>query len=157
MGIFGKKKYFTETEIKSEKKIDMGAKITKGLEHMKNFSSQYLTIVTFAGIILGGYKIYDAWNSGNEKVQEKVEIMVENQKTQQKTDSLLLQGQIDLRKDFEEHLKISDELTKQVQALQKSYIRYISNDDALTKTDFLEYMEGLSVEEKKSSSSSKIN
>lgn len=151
MGLFGKKKYFKENELKPEKESNMGGKIAKGLEHMKNFSSQYLTIVTFAGIILGGYKIYDKWSHSNDQIQEKVEIMVENQESQKRLDSLLLQGQIDLRNDLEEHIKNSDEFVKQLQSLQKSYVRYISNDNALTKQDFLEYMEGLSVEEKKSS------
>lgn len=152
MGLFGKKKYFKEAESNPEKETNMNGKFTKGLEHMKNFSSQYLTIVTFAGIILGGYKIYDKWSHSNDQIQEKVEIMVDNQRYQQKMDSLLLQGQIDLRSDLEEHIKNSDEFVRQLQSLQKSYVRYISNDNALTKQDFLEYMEGLSMEEKKSSS-----
>jgi len=54
----------------------MFKKFTKGLEHIKLFSSQYLTIVTFAGIILGGYKVYDKWNDSIKLVQEKVEIVM---------------------------------------------------------------------------------
>jgi len=129
----------------------MFKKFTKGLEHIKLFSSQYLTIVTFAGIILGGYKVYDKWNDSIKLVQEKVEIVMKNQESQKKIDSLLLQSQNNLRKEFEEHTKNIDRFEKQLQSLQKSYVRYISNDNALTKQDFLEYMEGLSVEEKKSS------
>lgn len=127
-----------------------GGKITQALEHMKNFSSQYLTIVTFAGIILGGYKVYDKWDESTNEMKEKFEIMMSSQQDEKGLDSLLLKGQFDLRNDLEEHLKYSEELSKQLQSLQKSYIRYISNDDALTKKDFLEYMEGLSMEEKKS-------
>ena len=125
-------------------------KFTKGLEHIKLFSSQYLTIVTFAGIILGGYKVYDKWNDSIKLVQEKVEIVMKNQESQKKIDSLLLQSQNNLRKEFEEHTKNIDRFEKQLQSLQKSYVRYISNDDALTKQDFLQYMEGLTLEEKKS-------
>jgi len=128
----------------------MFKKFTKGLEHIKLFSSQYLTIVTFAGIILGGYKVYDKWNDSIKLVQEKVEIVMKNQESQKKIDSLLLQSQNNLRKEFEEHTKNIDRFEKQLQSLQKSYVRYISNDDALTKQDFLQYMEGLTLEEKKS-------
>jgi len=128
--------------------------LTRLLKHIGTFSSQYLTIVTFAGIILGGYKTYDKWNHSNDKMQEKVETVVQNQKSQRKIDSLLLQGQIDLRKDLEEHIKNTEEFVKQLKSLKKSYIKYISNDNALTKKDFLEYMEGLSVDEKKNSSGS---
>lgn len=128
----------------------MFKKFTKGLEHIKLFSSQYLTIVTFAGIILGGYKVYDKWNDSIKLVQEKVEIVMKNQESQKKIDSLLLQSQNNLRKEFEEHTKNIDRFEKQLQSLQKSYVRYISNDDALTKQDFLQYMEGLTSEEKKS-------
>jgi len=128
--------------------------LTRLLKHIGTFSSQYLTIVTFAGIILGGYKTYNKWNHSNDKMQEKVETVVQNQKSQRKIDSLLLQGQIDLRKDLEEHIKNTEEFVKQLKSLEKSYIKYISNDNALTKKDFLEYMEGLSVDEKKNSSGS---
>jgi len=128
----------------------MFKKFTKGLEHIKLFSSQYLTIVTFAGIILGGYKVYDKWNDSIKLVQEKVEIVMKNQESQKKIDSLLLQSQNNLRKEFEDHTKNIDRFEKQLQSLQKSYVRYISNDDALTKQDFLQYMEGLTLEEKKS-------
>ena len=128
----------------------MFKKFTKGLEHIKLFSSQYLTIVTFAGIILGGYKVYDKWNDSIKLVQEKVEIVMKNQESQKKIDSLLLQSQNNLRKEFEEHTKNIDRFEKQLHSLQKSYVRYISNDDALTKQDFLQYMEGLTLEEKKS-------
>lgn len=153
MGLFNKKnKYFGETKLKMEPDSQMEGKFTKLLKHMGTFSSQYLTIVTFAGIILAGYKVYDEWNDSNDKIQENVEMVVKNQKDQQKMDSLLLQGQIQLRGDLEDHIKTSEEFVKQLQSLQKSYIRYISNDDALTKTDFLQYMEGLSVDEKKNSS-----
>ena len=52
------------------------------------------------------------------------------------------------------HIKNTEEFVKQLKSLEKSYIKYISNDNALTKKDFLEYMEGLSVDEKKNSSGS---
>jgi len=157
MGLFGKRStYFKEKEINEETNSKMGTKITQSFEHMKHFSSQYLTIVTFAGIILGGYKVYDQWSDSNDDMKEKFEIIMSSQKDEKRLDSLLLKGQHDLKKELDDHLKNSEEHTKQLESLQKSYIRYISNDDALTKTDFLKYMEGLSVEEKKNSSGSKM-
>ncbi len=154
MGLFNKKIYFNEVNSEMKPNTQTEGMLTRLLKHMGTFSSQYLTIVTFAGIILGGYKTFDKWNHSNDKMQEKVETVVQNQKSQRKIDSLLLQGQIDLRRDLEEHIKNTEEFVRQLKSLEKSYIKYISNDDALTKTDFLQYMEGLSVDEKKNSSGS---
>lgn len=154
MGLFNRnnKSFEDENNTEGKSEFKMSGKFIKGLEHMKNFSSQYLTIVSFAGIILGGYKVYDAWSDSNDQIKKSFEIIMSSQKEEEKRDSLLLEEQLDLRSDFEEHLKNSDEFVRQLQSLQKSYIRYIGNDDALTKNDFLKYMEGLSVDEKKNSS-----
>lgn len=121
----------------------------KVLEHMKAFSTQYLTIATFVGIIWGAFVIYDNWRDNNSMLTKDVKTIIDSQIDQKKTDSLLLVGQQELRQDFENHIKIADENAQQLKALQKSYIRYIGNDDALTKKDFLEYMQGLTIDEKK--------
>lgn len=118
----------------------------KILEHMKAFSSQYLTIATFVGIVWGGFVVYDNWKDNNVKLKENVEKIINFHNEDSKIDSLLLIGQNDLRQDLEEHIKYANEYIKQLQTLQKSYVRYVSNDDRLTKTDFLKYMEGLTVE-----------
>lgn len=135
----------------------MDSKITSLFNHMKVFSSQYLTLATFVGIIWGGFVVYDNWKDNNKDMQNKVKTIIDSQIRQQRTDSLLLLGQTDIRTEFESFKLIFDQKTSTLNSLQKSYVRYISNDEALTKKDFLEYMEGLTVEEKKSLMDSKTN
>lgn len=130
-------------------KSTIGSKITSGFNHMKNFSTQYFTLATFVGIIWGGFLVYDNWRDNNKDMQEKVKTIIDSQIRQQRTDSLLLQGQLKLQNEFKEFNLIFDTKIGTLNSLQKSYIRYISNDQALTKNDFLQYMEGLTIESKK--------
>jgi predicted small secreted protein len=118
----------------------------KIIEHIKNFNQQYFIISTLIGIIWGAFVIYDNWKDNNVKLKENMEKIINFHNEDSKIDSLLLIGQNDLRQDLEEHIKYANEYIKQLQTLQKSYVRYVSNDDRLTKTDFLKYMEGLTVE-----------
>lgn len=118
----------------------------KIFEHIKIFSQQYLVITTFVGIVWGGFVVYDNWKDNNENLNDAVKSIIEYQENRYKVDSLILSNQQELREDFNEHIKLSDDIIKQLQSLQKSYVRYISNDDRLTKTDFVKYMEGLTIE-----------
>lgn len=118
----------------------------KIFEHIKTFSQQYLVITTFVGIVWGGFVVYDNWKDNNENLNDAVKSIIEYQENRNKVDSLILSNQQELREDFNEHIKLSDDIIKQLQSLQKSYVRYISNDDRLTKTDFVKYMEGLTIE-----------
>ena len=68
-----------------------------------------------------------------------------------KTDSLLLKNQEGIEKQLIEIKGATDDNTKNLKSLSSSYIRYISNDKALSKSDFLQYMEGLSLDVKKNS------
>jgi hypothetical protein len=124
-------------------------KISNFFTHIQTFTSQYFTIVSFVGIVWGGFVVYDNWKDNNEKMNEKFENLIKSEVRQQKTDSLLLEGQTEIRNEFEEFKMVFEQQTKTINSLQKSYIKYISNDKALTKQDFLDYMEGLTVDEKK--------
>lgn len=125
------------------------SKITSFLNHMKNFSQQYLTLTTFVGIFWGGFLIYDNWRDNNKEMQNNVKTIIDSQIYQRQTDSLLLVGQESLREDFENFKFVTQSKDGTLNSLQNSYVKYLSKDPALTKKDFLEYMEGLTVESKK--------
>jgi hypothetical protein len=125
------------------------SKITSILNHMKNFSQQYLTIATFVGIIWGGFAVYGNWKENNKDMQNKVKTIIDSQIRQRQADSLLLDGQLKMKAEFEAFKIETQAKQGTLNSLQKSYVKYIGNDPALTKKDFLEYMEGLTVEEKK--------
>jgi hypothetical protein len=125
------------------------SKITSIFNHMKIFSQQYLALVTFVGIFWGGFVVYDNWKDNNKEMQNNVKTIIDSQIRQQQTDSLLLIGQKTLREEFEDFKTAAQSKESTLSSLQKSYIKYISNDQALTKKDFVEYMEGLTIESKK--------
>jgi hypothetical protein len=134
---------------KTKSTISMNSKISSFFGHIKSFSSQYLTLASFIGIIWGGFLVYDNWRDNNKLLNEKVITIIKSQSEQKQTDSLLLVGQKELKQEVEDLKSFFEQEKGTLNSLQRSYVRYISNDDALTKKDFLEYMEGLTIEEKK--------
>jgi hypothetical protein len=134
-------------KIKSESVAKV--KIISFFAHFKTYVSYYIAITTALGALWGGFVIYDNWKDSNIKIQDSVKTIISTQIRQEKTDSLLLRNQIEIRDDLN---LIKDNNARYIErndALQRSYIKYISNDKALTKTDFLEYMEGLNIDSKK--------
>lgn len=151
MGLFGNNK----TSMQIGNKSSSG--ITSFFEHLKTYLSYYATFTTIVGMIWGGFVVYDNWRDNNDFLQKNVNSIIKTQKRQITTDSILLDNQIKMKIEID-NLKLNGVQTiNNMNALQRSYIKYISNDDALTKQDFLEYMEGLSVEEKKNSSGTEIS
>jgi hypothetical protein len=136
-------------EKNTERKNTMSKKIIGFFEHLKTYISYYVAMTTVLGGLWGVFVMYDNWRDNNKILQENVKSIIEKQNLQTKRDSILLENQQEIRIELD-YVKINTENSlDQIKALQKSYIRYISNDDALTKAQFLEYMEGLSVESKK--------
>jgi len=149
MGIFNKN---NNKYIKTEMNGAPKSKITSFFDHLKLYTQQYLAISSVIGIIWGGFLVYDNFRDTNKVMQQDVKSIISVQKQQQRTDSLLLQNQIEMSRELGIIKETGNENIEKLNSLQKSYIRYISNDKALSKQDFLEYMEGLTIEEKKSSS-----
>lgn len=150
MGLFGNKKILTMMNQGSQ------SIITTFFQHLKTYISNYVAITTALGALWGGFVMYDNWRDNNKLLQKNVKNIIDTQKRQMVTDSLLLDNQIKMKVEID-NLRLNGVQTiNNMNALQRSYIKYISNDEALTKQDFLKYMEGLSVEEKKSSSGTEI-
>lgn len=147
MKLFGNKESRYITQMDAKPKI--GMKITSFMEHLKTYISYYVAITSVIGIMWGGFVIYDNWRDGNKEMQNSVKSIINTQSRQEKTDSILLKNQIEIREDINSLKDNGIIYIERIDALQRSYIRYISNDKALTKTDFLEYMDGLNMESKK--------
>lgn len=149
MKLFNRTNTYMTPKPKIKSNSVVKAKIIIFLEHIKTYISYYLAVTTALGALWGGFVIYDNWKDSNKKIQDNVKTIINTQIRQERMDSLLLRNQIEMRTDID---LIKDNSTKYIEkndALQRSYIRYISNDKALTKTDFLEYMEGLNIDSKK--------
>jgi len=142
MGLFNKA---YKPEIKTNEK----SKMTAFFEHIKTFTTQYLTIASVVGVIWGVFIVYDNWRDNNKVIQDNVKTIIDSQIQQTKRDSTLLLNQKEMRTELEEIKSTGNMYMQKIDALQRSYIKYISNDNSLTKTDFLQYMEGLTIDVKK--------
>lgn len=127
----------------------MRKKITTFFDHIKTYISHYVTLTTAIGILWGCFIIYHNWTEHNKYLKTSVDSISNSQNKLQKTDSLLLDSQLEIRKEIDALKTNIETNTEKLNSLEKSYIKYISNDAALTKSDFLKYMEGLTIDSKK--------
>lgn len=116
----------------------------KLLGNIKLYSSYYFAIVSVLGVVWGAFVVYDNWKDNNTAMQSSVNSIVRFQDTQRKTDSLLLQQQLEMKAQL-------NSIQGTTEALENSYVKRLSNDKTLSKQDFLNYMEGLSFDVKKNS------
>ena len=121
------------------------------LKGLKIYAEQYFLIASVIGVIWGGFVMYDKWKDNNEELIKTVKTIRETQISQLKTDSVLLINQFTMRGQLDEIRGITDQNSEDIKSLSRSYIKYISSDKALSKSDFLKYMEGLSLDVKKNS------
>ena len=85
----------------------------------------------------------------NEQIQSQVSRVIQADSLQCiKIDSILV-NQTRLNSNV-------NDLTQSQRALRQSYINYLSNDDALTKEEFVEYMQDLGLDLKKNSQNKDI-
>jgi len=122
----------------------MAGKFLQILGNIKLYSSYYFAVVSVLAAVWGAFVVYDNWRDNNEEMMKNVNSIIETQTISNKTDSLLLKQQAEMKEQL-------DEIQGTTMYLEKSYVKRLSNDKTLTKQDFLEYMEGLSFDVKKNS------
>jgi hypothetical protein len=127
----------------------MRKKVESFFDHLKTYISYYIAITTAIGILWSCFIVYRNWVDNNKNLQNNVENITNGQIKLQTADSLLLQNQIEIKKEIDNLKEGIENNTEKLNSLEKSYIRYISNDEALTKSDFLKYMDGLTIDSKK--------
>lgn len=127
----------------------MKGTFVKLLGSIKTYSGYYFAIISVLGVVWGAFAAYDNWRDNNEVLQSNVNTIINAQKAAARTDSLLLEQQDAMR------LQLND-IQSTTDALENSYVKRLSNDKSLSKQDFLDYMEGLSFDVKKNSSSEQV-
>lgn len=121
------------------------------LKGLKIYAEQYFLIASVIGVIWGGFVMYDKWKHNNEELIDTVKTIRETQISQLKTDSLIMINQFEMKGQLDDLKGITHQNSEDIKSLSRSYVKYISNDKALSKSDFLKYMEGLSLDVKKNS------
>ena len=118
--------------------------ILKLLGNIKLYSSYYFAIISVLGVVWGAFVVYDNWKDNNKLMQTNVNSIIQTQAKQNKTDSLLLEQQAEMKEQL-------NDIQGTTESLEDSYVKYLTRDKTLTKEDFLDYMEGLSFDVKKNS------
>lgn len=128
----------------------MNEKIKNFYITIKEYGGYYFTIISIVGVLWGGFLAYDSWRDNNKLLQDNIKLIIEIQSRQRRADSLLISSQNNIILGLDNLSKLSEENNANVKSLRTSYIKYISNDKTLTKKDFLQYMDELSFDVKKS-------
>jgi len=113
------------------------------LKGVVKYVSLFTLIVGAVTIIWKTAVFFDDRGDQTVQIEEKLEVIITQQNEQDvKIDSLMQDVTLVRR-------QLTD-LTSSQNSLRDSYVRYLSNDDALTKEEFIKYMEGIqfSVEKK---------
>jgi hypothetical protein len=119
------------------------------IENIKTYTGYYFAVTSAVGILWGGFVLFDNWRDSNVVLVSTVKTIRETQIQQGKTDSLLLVNQTAMEKKLNEIQLRTNDASSSIRSLSTSYVKYISNDQSLSKEDFLKYMDGLSLDVKK--------
>jgi hypothetical protein len=133
-------------DIYKKGKLEMKNGFLKLLGSIKTYSGYYFAIVSVLGVVWGAFAAYDNWKDNNVILQNNVNTIIKAQASAARTDSILLDQQAKMKVQL-------NEIQGTTEALESSYVKRLSNDKSLSKQDFLDYMEGLSFDVKKNSSS----
>ena len=106
------------------------------------FIGGFLSVVAAATIVWRVAVYFDDQKDESEVIKTQLDTIIDTQDHQTKMNDSIYVKLEKLSKDV-------NVLKEEEQALRKSYVRYLSNDEALTKEDFINYMQGLTLDLKK--------
>jgi hypothetical protein len=108
------------------------------------------SVLVGASAIIWRTAVYFNTKDVNESViQEQLEIVINNQNAGTRVDDSICVKLDELVRKVDEISDNQVDIAENQKALRNSYSRYLSNDERLTKEDFLNYMEGLTFDFKK--------
>ena len=119
----------------------MTNKIRTVMGHIKLYMGYYTTIATVIGILWTVFILFDKWKDNNTQVHNDITMLILNQKLQRRNDSILIEQFILLDKKTKDINNKIDVNIKDFNILKRSYLRYLSQDEALSKVDFIRFIQ----------------
>ena len=116
-------------------------KIRTVMDHIKLYVGYYTTIATVIGILWTVFILFDKWKDNNTQVHNDITMLILNQKLQRRNDSILIEQFILLDKKTKDINNKIDVNIKDFNILKRSYLRYLSQDEALSKVDFIRFIQ----------------
>lgn len=102
----------------------------------------FLATASAVTVIWGVATYFNKSETRTQHIENSLETIIETQQSESvKTDSLMF--------NVNRLNRNVNDLTGSHNALRESYVNYLSHDDALTKEEFIDYMQGIEFEIKK--------
>ena len=113
----------------------------KVLKHIKAYIGYYFTVIALIGSLWTVFVFYDKWKDGNDKMRADITTLTQSEKSHNKTDSLILDRFDKLEGKVVVVVGASGVHDKEIKGLKGSILRYISRDEALSKEDFMRFIQ----------------
>ena len=110
------------------------------LTHLKTYVGYYATIITLIGALWTIFVFYDKWKDENTLMHSEINTLKQEQKDYKKSDSILVNEQYKLQARLTAIESKTEVLGKDIKGVKTSVVRYISQDEALTREDFVRFI-----------------
>ena len=111
------------------------------LKHIKKYASYYLTIIAILGTLWAVFNFYDKWRDTAAQNRNDIITLTQTEKSHAKTDSLILDRLDKLEGKVIVVVTTSGAHDKEIKNLKASVLRYISRDEALSKEEFMRFIQ----------------
>jgi hypothetical protein len=109
-------------------------------EHVKSYMGYYLTIIAVIGSLWMIFIFYDKWKDEKTQMRNEINTLKQEQKDHRRLDSLLLEEQYKLQTRLSAIESKTDIQGKDIKGVKTSVVRYVSQDEALTREDFVRFI-----------------
>jgi len=118
----------------------MGDKSRIVFEHLKSYIGYYFTIIAVIGSLWAIFVFYDKWKDEKILMRNEINTLKQEEKDHKRLDSLLLDEQYKLQARLKAIESKTDVQGKDIKGVKTSVVRYISQDEALTREDFVRFI-----------------
>lgn len=119
----------------------MGDKSKIVFEHLKSYIGYYFTIIAVFGSIWTIFTFYDKWKDERTEMRNEINILKQEKKSHKTLDSILIEEIYSLDDRISIIENNTSNYTKEIKGVKKSVLRYISKDEALSKEEFMRFIQ----------------
>ena len=118
----------------------MGDKSRIVFDHLKSYIGYYFTIIAVLGSLWTIFVFYDKWKDEKVLMRTDITTLKQDEKDHRRLDSLLLDEYYKLQSRLKALESKTDVQSKDIKGVKTSVVRYISQDEALTREDFVRFI-----------------
>jgi hypothetical protein len=118
----------------------MGDKSKIVFEHLKSYIGYYFTIIAVIGSLWAIFVFYDKWKDEKILMRTDINTLKQEKIDHRRLDSLLLDEQYKIVARLKDIESKTTTQSKEIKGVKTSVVRYISQDEALTREDFVRFI-----------------